>query len=204
MALGKNISKQEAIENDKPLSTGSIRDQNKLKEKSKTQLDQLNQDVKQGAKQSADGRMLIVFPVGKEEYAISIDMVKEVVATPPIAPIPQAPKHIMGVSNVRGNVLTIMDLTSRFNLGRQKKEDADKKHAFVLVIKDEEYQVGLVVHKVPDTLMIDNAAIDKSASMIKNSSGGTDYISGVIKQDKRLIILIDILTMITNDYTGSQ
>lgn len=203
MALGENINKPEQTETDKPLAADSAVDKKKQTKKSETQLDQLNQDVKQGAQLSADSQMLIVFPVGKEEYAISIDMVKEVVATPQVAPIPQAPKHVLGVANVRGNVLTIMDLATRFNLSKQETDERESEHAFVLVIKDEEYQVGIVVHKVPDTLMIEKSAIDKSASMIKSSSGGTDYITGVVRYDKRLIILIDVLTMIANDYTSS-
>lgn len=139
----------------------------------------------------AEGQnMLIVFPVGKEEYAIEIDEIKEVVPTPPIALIPQVPSYIMGVANVRGNVLAVVNLEKKFYSGNEKAAEGTGK--FVLVINSEEMHVAVNVMNVPNTLIVKDSEIDPPTNVINNSGIGTNHIKGIIKKDKRMIIWIDI------------
>ena len=66
---------------------------------------------------------LIIFKLGTEEYALSIDQIKEVVLTPRIAKMPQTPSYIKGVANIRGNIIAILDLEQKFGI-EQTREDA--------------------------------------------------------------------------------
>ncbi len=146
----------------------------------------------------AEGQnMLIVFPVGEEEYAISIDDIKEVVPTPPIALIPQVPDFVMGVANVRGNVLAVIDLAKKFST----KITDDEIGKFVLVIKNEEIKIAVNVLNVPNTMIVKDSEVESPTNVISNSGIGSGHIKGIIKKDRRMIIWIDIHEVMESMYT---
>ncbi|MEO9967368.1 MAG: chemotaxis protein CheW [Reichenbachiella sp.] len=140
--------------------------------------------------------MLVVFPVGSEEYAFEIAQIKEVVTVPPISPIPQTKSYIRGVANVRGNVLAVLDLARKFGLKKQEAEDYIN---YVIVIKSEKIKVALASSQVPETFIIKDSQIDSTADVIRKSSSEQNYIKGIIKKDKRMIIFIDVLEMMENE-----
>lgn len=142
---------------------------------------------------------LIVFKLGGEEYALPIDQIKEVVITPSISQVPKTPDYIKGVANIRGNVIAIMDLEHKFNLKGDAKEKLDTGHNYTLVIESEEYKVGVLVSEVPNTLNTTIDAIDKSSNVMQFSSLDQDCISGIVKEENRMIILIDIIKMVEKD-----
>lgn len=139
--------------------------------------------------------MIIVFPVGDEEYAISIDDVKEVVPLPPIASIPQVPAYILGVANVRGNVLAVLDLAEKFSHVKQEGEVVLGN--FVLVVKSEEHSVAINVRDVPNTMTVSDAIIDSPGNIINHTALSMNHIKGIVKKDKRMIIWVDIQEIIT-------
>lgn len=138
-------------------------------------------------------QQLIVFKLGGNEYALTIDQVKEVVVTPEYARIPNTSNYIKGVGNVRGNILAILDIEEKFNLDK----DTGWKGNYILVIESERYKVGLLSGDVPETLSVDSALIDTSFSL-GNDSGGVseNYITGIVKLEDRLIILMDVFKVL--------
>ncbi|MGL1887057.1 MAG: chemotaxis protein CheW [Reichenbachiella sp.] len=138
--------------------------------------------------------MLVAFEVGNEHYAVSIDMIKEVVSCPPIAPVPQVPKYVLGVANVRGNVLAILDLAIKFGL----KEDGDK-GKFVFVVKSEEQHFAISSKSVPNTMMVSKKNIGLASNIISQSTLGLNYVKGIIKEDGKMIVWIDLLEMVTGE-----
>ncbi|WP_162555613.1 chemotaxis protein CheW [Reichenbachiella versicolor] len=209
MSLGKNINKGESkpaevqpsdAESAVPATTSSM-DATKLQEINESvaavsasggqeALKAQEQDMLEAAILDSDRVMLIVFPVGEEEYAISIDDIREVVPIPPIAIIPQVPDYVKGVANVRGNVLAIINLLKMFSKAEEVKEKADPK--FVLVIKSEEMQFAISCTTVPNTMIVSKAEIDPPSNIINNSGQISDYVKGIIKREKRMIVWIDI------------
>jgi purine-binding chemotaxis protein CheW len=161
------------------------------------------QDMLEAAILDSARLMLIVFPVGEEEYAISIDDIREVLPTPPVALIPQVPAYVKGVANVRGNVLAIIDLVKMFAKS-DDEEQADFQDKFVLVIKSEEMQFAISSRTVPNTLIVSKAEIDPPSNIINNSGQISNYVKGIIKKDKRMIIWIDIHDLITNTEITSE
>ncbi|MFH6984276.1 chemotaxis protein CheW [Marinoscillum luteum] len=156
-------------------------------------LGKLNQEISEtGAVEKNE--VLVVFPVGRERYALPIEKVREVVKAPKIAPVPQAPDYILGVGNVRGNVLAVIDLEKRINPKAPAMEGLEE--AFIIVIKDDTYQAGLIVRQVPDTLLVQSSQINTSAAVINNLAPEDHFIKGIVKKDKSMIILVDILEMI--------
>lgn len=144
---------------------------------------------------------IVVFKLGQEEYGIHIDQIKEVVITPTITRMPQTPPFVKGVANVRGNVIAILDLEEKFGLVRNN-ETVQTGNNFTLVIESEEYKMGVLVREVPNTLSISSSSIEGSV-FTGDLQSEQSYINGIVKLEKRLIILIDIFKVI-NDQESQQ
>lgn len=135
-------------------------------------------------------RPIVVFQVGKITYGVEIGDIREVVKTPRIAPIPQTPDYVIGAGNVRGNVLAMIDVEHRIEgSSGQPKE-------YVMVLNSTTTLIGLLVQKVPDTIMVKNKQISRSASVIQNLGREDKYITGLVKLDDKMIFLIDIKELI--------
>ena len=141
---------------------------------------------------------IIAFPVGDEYYALSIDVIKEVVLMPNVSIIPQAPYYVIGAANIRGHVMAIIDLKKRFKLKDGDQSDQEHKN-YALVLKHEEYSVAIAVERVPDTIIVNKSEIDHTGDIITNTSVEEDFIKGVIKQEEKMIFLIDIIEMLSSD-----
>ncbi len=134
---------------------------------------------------------LIVFKLGKEDYGLSIDQIKEVVLTPNITRMPQTPVYIKGVANIRGNIIAILDLEEKFGVA-DKSSESPVTGKYTLVVASEEYKIGILVKEVPNTLSVSKADIDESVNIVHDDKQEGNYIKGIVKVNNRLIILIDI------------
>ena len=137
---------------------------------------------------------LIVFRLGSEEYALTIDQIKEVVVTPRIARMPQTASFIRGVANIRGSIIAILDLERTFGLN-QLQSEATEVGNYTLVVSSESHKVGILVKEVPNTLSVAESDIDQSSNFVQSNSLDQDAIRGVIKSGERLIILIDMVKL---------
>lgn len=137
---------------------------------------------------------IVVFRLGDEEYALNIDQIKEVVITPSITRVPQKPSFIKGVANIRGNIIAMIDLEEKFGL--RKTIDDHAGNNFTLVIDSSEYKMGVLVKEVPNTLSIAESAIEEF-TMTVDSSAEQSYIKGIVKLEKRLIVMIDIFKVLS-------
>ena len=131
-----------------------------------------------------------VFRIGKEEYGIPIDIIKEVVKYRKPAPLPQMPDYILGMTNIRGNIYGILDIEKFFDIG------SDTVHKFLLVLDHEIYKMTIGIPDVPDSLYVKEEEIEELKSSTLKSLSGQKYLKGVIKRDNRMIILFDILSII--------
>jgi purine-binding chemotaxis protein CheW len=137
---------------------------------------------------------IVVFRLGDEEYGLNIDQIKEVVITPSITRVPQKPSFIKGVSNIRGNIIAMLDLEEKFGLRKTIDEHAGSN--FTLVIDSFEYKMGVLVKEVPNTLSIAESAIEEF-TLAGESNDEQSYIKGIVKLEKRLIIMIDIFKVLS-------
>jgi len=143
---------------------------------------------------------LIIFKLGKEEYAMNIDQIKEVVITPKVAKVPQTAAYIKGVANIRGNVIAIMDLEERFSLvDPTQQQEIEMIANYTLVVESEEFKVGILVKEVPNTLSIRIADIDSSSDIIRYSALDERCIKGIVKSGDRMIIMIDMFELLSID-----
>lgn len=152
--------------------------------------------VNNGSNSNIRNFQIVVFKLGEEEYGLHIDQIKEVVITPTITKMPQTPSYIRGVANVRGNVIAILDLEEKFGLNATAS-NAPTGNNFTLVIESEDYKMGVLVKEVPNTLSISTDHIEQSVFLGGDHQGDKAYVTGIAKLDKRLIVMIDIFKVIS-------
>lgn len=135
-----------------------------------------------------------VFKAGDEEYAIPIDHIKEVVKYSSPAPLPQVPNYILGMSNIRGNIYGILDIELFFQVKTSPVE-----HKYLLVLDHENFKMAIGIEDVPDSLIVQDDMLEELKSSAFKSSISQKYLKGVIKKDKRMIIVFDIMGIISGE-----
>lgn len=133
-----------------------------------------------------DGGKFLSFFLGKEEYAIEILKVQEIIGLMPITPVPKMPEYIRGVLNLRGKIVPVMNLRSRFGLPTIE----DTEETCVIVVQEDKYLMGVVVDKVSEVADIESAQIDEVPSF--GVSGNSDYLSGIGKAKDSVKMIVDV------------
>ena len=133
----------------------------------------------------AKNLQLVVFSLGDELYGVSIDSVQEIVRLPYITGVPDAPDFLEGVINLRGRIVPVIDLRKRLRV----KEAIRTKSTRVLITETSS-KVGLLVDSASEVLKIQPDSIEEPPEII--SAIGVEYITGVAKNNGRLIILLDV------------
>lgn len=128
---------------------------------------------------------LVTFKLGKQEYAVDILKVQEVNRLVNITFIPNGDNGIEGVINLRGKVIPIVSLRKKFGMA---SNDSDEK-ARIMVI-DAGRTVGVIVDAVSEVLRLSADTVEPPPSMTRG--GSIEYVKGVGKIDKRLVMLLDV------------
>jgi purine-binding chemotaxis protein CheW len=134
---------------------------------------------------------IVGFRVGRETFGIPIMALSEIVRVPEITAVPDAPGHLEGVINLRGKIVSVVDLRKRFN----KPATALTRHHRILVVEHRGRLVGMIVDSASEVLKIAESDIEPAPAMMKE--GGLDCVTGLGKFQKRLIILLDIDKVLT-------
>lgn len=126
------------------------------------------------------------FSLHEECFAIPLLDVKEVIALPEVTPIPNTPKYFLGIMNLRGQIISILDLRLKLNIKNNFNNETT-----VIICEMKPYCIGIVVDSVDSVLNL-------VASEIKNkpdikSLNSTEYITGVVNMNNDLILLVDLL-----------
>jgi purine-binding chemotaxis protein CheW len=146
---------------------------------------------------------LIVFKLGGEDFGIKIEQIKEVTVTPEITRMPRTPAFIKGVTNIRGDIVAIMDLQERFNIAFEDSgEKVKNRQTYTLVVEADNYKIGLIVQEVPQSLAISMGQIDKAPNIIQENNINQKYIDGIGKLGNRLIIILDIYKILSSKEIG--
>jgi purine-binding chemotaxis protein CheW len=133
-----------------------------------------------------DDKKYLTFRLGDEQYGVSIDYVIEIIEVIKITQLPDMQQYIKGVINLRGKVIPVMDVRLRFNI----EERAYDSKTCIIVVKVNDFEIGLIVDTVSEVINIDDQQIDVPPQM--HSSVEHHYIMGIAKVDKHVVILIDI------------
>ena len=140
----------------------------------------------------------IVFMLNKEEYGIEISYAQEIIRIPKqISQIPNMPSYVEGVINLRGKVITVINLSKRFGF-EQTNVSLDSR---LLIVELEDIMLALIVDDVSDIISFEDSSIEQLNSVI--SQIGNNSLKGIGKVEKRLIILLDALMLKTEVFQHS-
>lgn len=146
-------------------------------------------DISTQATTDTENRYLS-FSVGNEDYAIPLLSVKEVIAKPKTTPLPYSPPHFVGLMNLRGLVISIIDM--RIKLGLKPKENHVENG--VIIIDMDPVFVGVTVDSINNVLLLNQSDVSAPPDMENKRAGR--YLKGVARKDNRLILLIEIKDML--------
>ena len=136
------------------------------------------------------------FLLADELYGVDVMQVKEVLRLTEIAPVPGSAHYIMGILNLRGNVITVIDTRTLFGL-QQTEATEDSR---IVVIELEDQVVGMLVDQVAEVIYLRQSEIERAPNVGTDES--TKFIQGVSYHNEELIILLDLNRMIEDDGTG--
>lgn len=129
---------------------------------------------------------LVGFRVGGEAYGVPIAMVREIVRSLEITPVPDAPAHVEGVVNLRGRIVPVIDLRKRFH---EAQIVAGKKNR-ILVVEVAGRVAGLLVDAASEVLKMPPSSVEPPPEVLQ--ADGLDYITGLGKRNGKLIVLVDL------------
>ena len=129
---------------------------------------------------------LVTFRLGNEDYAVNILKVQEINRMKEITRVPNTPTYVEGVINLRGKVIPVINLRSKFGLS-DKDSDTQSR---IMIMDIQGITMGLVVDAVSEVLRIPANIVEPTPPMASNIN--TEYIKGIAKLEDRLIILLDM------------
>jgi purine-binding chemotaxis protein CheW len=133
---------------------------------------------------------IVGFQVGRETYGVPITSLHEIVRVPEITAVPDAPDYLEGVINLRGKIVSVMDLRKRFG----DKHAKLKKNNRILVVEHAGKLAGLIVDSASEVLKI--AGEDVEAPPAVFQEGGLNCVTGLGKVGGRLIVLLDMTRLL--------
>lgn len=142
---------------------------------------------------ATDGSQYLTFTLGQEEYALEILKVQEIKGYSAVTPIPNTPRYIKGVMNLRGTIIPVVDLRSKFSM----PEAEYNQFTVIVVVTVGTKIMGLVVDAVSDVLNIPKRDIQETPDF----GGQVDarFISGMAKAGEKLVVLLDIERILGGD-----
>ena len=140
--------------------------------------------------QTARGGKYLTFALGKEEYGLQILKVREIIGYMDVTAVPRTPPHVKGVINLRGQVISVVDLRSKF--GMESAERTEQTCIIVVDIQQDgrRLNTGIVVDRVSEVLNIASEAIEEPPGF--DASVKVDFILGMGKIGDSVKILLDI------------
>ncbi|MDN3518304.1 chemotaxis protein CheW [Aquisalimonas lutea] len=135
----------------------------------------------------------VTFSLEDETYGIDVMRVQEVLPMSEIAPVPGAPPYVLGIINLRGNVVTVIDTRMRFGLPPRETDNASR----IVVIETGDQVAGILVDSVAEVINVREDEVDTAPNVGNEDS--SRYIYGVVSRGDELLILVDVNKLLSRD-----
>jgi purine-binding chemotaxis protein CheW len=136
---------------------------------------------------------LVTFRLQNETYGINVMQVQEVLRVTEIAPVPGAPMYVLGIINLRGNVVTVLDTRTRFGLATTEIDDSSR----IVIIESDKQVVGILVDSVAEVVELRSSEVDSAPNVGNEES--SRYIQGVATRNEDLLIVVDLNKLLTEE-----
>lgn len=135
----------------------------------------------------------VTFQLDQEKYGVNVLRVQEIIRMTEITPVPGAPGYVLGVINLRGNVVPIISTRDRFNLPAAEPTPETR----IILVNLEKQVVGIVVDSVAEVVNLEAGEIEKAPSMDKDE--WVQFIHGVARRQSDLLILLDLSKLLSEE-----
>lgn len=143
------------------------------------------------------GGKYLTFALGREEYGLEILKVREIIGLMEITAVPRTPGYVKGVINLRGQVITVVDLRAKFTMPAVEKTDQTCIIVVEISLEGRKLNTGIIVDRVSEVLDIAGEKIEEPPSL--GSDESSDFILGMGKIGDSVKILLDIDKVLTAD-----
>ncbi|SEM72410.1 CheW protein [Pseudomonas sp. ok272] len=135
----------------------------------------------------------VTFKLDNETYGINVMRVQEVLRYTEIAPVPGAPSYVLGIINLRGNVVTVIDTRQRFGLMNAEISDNTR----IVIIEADKQVVGIMVDSVAEVVYLRQSEIETAPNVGNDESA--KFIQGVCNKNNELLILVELDKMMSEE-----
>ena len=135
----------------------------------------------------------VTFRLEEETYGVNVMQVQEVLRYTEIAPVPGAPSYVLGIINLRGNVVTVIDTRQRFGLAATDVTE----HTRIVIIEVDKHVLGILVDAVSEVVYLNQSEIETAPNVGTEESA--KFIQGVCHKDDRLLILVELGKMMSDE-----
>jgi len=155
----------------------------------------MNKEVKLSDKTASDDEIFqrVTFLLENETYGINVMQVQEILRYTEIAAVPGAPDYVLGIINLRGNVVTVIDTRSRFGLMPAEITDNSR----IVIIEAEKQVIGILVDSVAEVVYLKKSEMEPAPHVGTEES--SQFIQGVCNRDDGLLILVDLNKLLSDD-----
>ncbi|MEI5638217.1 MULTISPECIES: chemotaxis protein CheW [unclassified Pseudoalteromonas] len=157
----------------------------------------MSQDRLLSADKNADSNdevlQWVTYKLEEETYGINVMQVQEVLRYTEIAPVPGAPSYVLGIINLRGNVVTVIDTRARFGLPSAEVTDNSR----IVIIEAEKQVIGILVDSVAEVVYLKSSEIDSAPNIGTEESA--KFIQGVSNREGELLILVDLNKLLSDE-----
>ena len=138
----------------------------------------------------------VTFTLEDETYGINVMQVQEVLREVEVAPVPGAPDYVLGIINLRGNVVSVIDARTRFGLTTKESDDLSR----IIVIEAQKQILGILVDSVAEVVDIQRDEIEIAPNV--GNAETAKYIDGVVSRGDKLLILVDLNKLLSESEVG--
>ncbi|WP_324733945.1 chemotaxis protein CheW [Pseudomonas paeninsulae] len=151
--------------------------------------------MKKNSAQGAEDPILqwVTFHLDNETYGINVMQVQEVLRYTEIAPVPGAPSYVLGIINLRGNVVTVIDTRQRFGLDSVPVTDNTR----IVIIEADKQVVGIMVDSVAEVVYLRQSEVETAPNVGNDESA--KFIQGVCNKNGELLILVELDKMMSEE-----
>ncbi len=128
----------------------------------------------------------VTFRLGDETYGVNVMQVQEVLRMTEIAPVPGAPHYVVGIVNLRGNVVTVMDARQRFGLSPAEPQDATR----IIIVECAGHVIGVMVDSVAEVVNLRGSQIETAPNV--GNDDNNRFVQGVYSRENDILILLDL------------
>ncbi|MFW5427013.1 MAG: chemotaxis protein CheW [Methylophagaceae bacterium] len=138
----------------------------------------------------------VTYQLENEVYGINVMQVQEVLRITEIAPVPGAPSYVLGIINLRGSVVTVIDTRSRFGLMPKETDDLSR----IIIVEVNGNVIGMLVDSVAEVVYLHQSEIDSAPNVSNDDS--SRFIQGVCSRENYLLIIVDVDKFLSEEETA--